>query len=108
MKKVIFHPKAREAIRAFPEDVRKRLGRALFFLQSGEALSMPDSRAMQSVSKGVSELRIKSEVGYYRVLYLTRDDRGILVFHAFKKKSKKTPTLEIALAQKRLKELLND
>ena len=46
MKAAIFHPAARETIRAFPVEVRKELGKAVYDLQRGEALSMPLSRAM--------------------------------------------------------------
>jgi len=35
MKKVIFHPKAREAIRRLPDQVKDDLGQALFLLQQG-------------------------------------------------------------------------
>lgn len=34
--------------------------------------------------------------------------RGVLVFHAFAKKTRKTPRNELALGKKRLKELLNE
>ena len=53
MKKVIIHSKVREVIRTFPEDVRYKIGKAIFFLQQGENLQMPLSRPMQSVARGV-------------------------------------------------------
>ena len=59
MKFAKFHPKARDAIREFPEDVRRGLGKAIFDLQKGEKLSMPLSRTMTSVATGVEELRLK-------------------------------------------------
>ena len=39
MKSAVFHPKARDAIREFPEDVRRGLGTAIFDLQKGAKLS---------------------------------------------------------------------
>ncbi len=54
---VVFHPKARDAIRAFPREIRDRLGKALFLLQAGEQPGMPLSRPMPSVAPGVSERR---------------------------------------------------
>ena len=68
---------------------------------------MPLSKSMHSVAKGVSELRIKGSDGIYRVFYLVKSESGILVFHAFIKKTQKTPPLEIELARTRLRELQN-
>jgi len=68
---------------------------------------MPNSRPMPDVAAGASELRLKSEDGTYRVFYYTASRRGVLVFHAFRKKTERTPPLEIELARKRLKELVD-
>jgi phage-related protein len=40
VKPAVFHPKARDAIRSFPEDVRRELGKVILDLQKGEKLSM--------------------------------------------------------------------
>ena len=94
-------------IRRFPKEVRIRLGRGLFRLQAGEHIGMPNSRPMPAVADGVSELRVKGEDGVFRVFYYTASPLGVLVFHAFSKKTQRTPALEIGLARKRLKELLD-
>jgi phage-related protein len=107
VKAAIFHPAAREAIRSFPEEVRKELGKALYDLQRGETLSMPVSRMMGSIAAGAAELRIRDRGGSYRVFYYMKSSRGILVFHAFGKKSRATPQKELELGKMRLKELLN-
>jgi hypothetical protein len=39
-------------------------------------------------------------------ILLSASPKGVLVFHAFGKKTQRTPPLEIELARKRLKELL--
>ena len=92
-------------------DSRKKcgfaLGRGLFRLQLGEPIGMPNSRPMPAVAPGVSELRMKGEDGIFRVFYYTASPRGVLVFHAFVKKTQRTPPLEMELARKRLKELLD-
>ena len=107
MRPIILHPKAREVIRRFPKEVRMRLGRGLFRLQVGEQLGMRNSRPMPGVAAGVSELRVKGADGSFRAFYYTASSRGVLVFHAFVKKTQRTPPLEIELARKRLKELLD-
>jgi phage-related protein len=108
MKAAIFHPAAREAIRSFPVEVRKELGKALYDLQMGETLSMPLSRTMASLAPGAAELRIRDRSGVYRVFYFVRSKRGILVFHAFVKKGRATPERELELGRKRLKELVHE
>lgn len=106
MKPALFHPKARVALQGFPEDVRRELGKAIFDLQKGHKLVMPLSRPMPSIAAGAEELRIKDRAGAYRVFYFTKLANAILIFHAFVKKTAGTPPTEIALAKKRLKELL--
>ena len=63
---------------------------------------------MPRVAAGVSELRVKEEDGSFRSFYYTASKRGVLVFHAFVKKTQRTPPLEIELGKKRLKELLDE
>ncbi len=108
MKVALFHPRAREAIREFPEDVRREFGKVIFDLQKGEKLSMPLSRPMSSVASGIEELRVRDHSGAYRAFYYTKLADSVLIFHAFAKKTQKTPLHEIALAQKRLKEMLDE
>jgi phage-related protein len=76
-------------------------------MQMGEQIGMPNSRPMPAVAPGVSELRVKGEDGTFRVFYYTASSLGVLVFHAFVKKTQQTPPLETELARNRLKELLD-
>ena len=87
MRPVIFHPKARDEIRRFPKEARARLGRGLYRLQMGESLGMPNARPMATVASGVWELRVRDEDGVFRVFYYTASAAGVLVFHAFAKKT---------------------
>ncbi len=92
-------------------DFRRRRGLAWDEASSGckmgEQIHMPNSRPMPVVAAGVSELRVQDDDGIYRVFYYTTSTQGVLVFHAFVKKTQRTPPLEIELARKRLKELLD-
>ena len=108
MKLAVFHPRTRDAIREFPEGVRREFGKVIFDLQKGKKLSMPLSRPMSSVASSVEELRIRDSSGAYRVFYYTKLADSVLIFHAFLKKTRKTPPNEIALARKRLKEMLDE
>ena len=105
IKRIIFHPKAREAIRDLPDQIKEELGQALFILQQGYKLCMPLARAMPSVAQGIEEMRIRGRDGVYRAFYFTRASDGIVVLHVFKKKTAKTSPLDIELGRKRLKEM---
>ena len=63
---------------------------------------------MPSLAVGTHELRIRDRSGIYRVFYYTKLADSVLIFHAFTKKTQKTPQHEIALARTRLKEILNE
>jgi phage-related protein len=63
---------------------------------------------MPDVAVGVEELRIRDGAGVYRTFYFTKSKRGILIPHAFVKKTQKTPQHEIDLARRRLKEMWNE
>lgn len=102
----VWHPSALERIKGFSEKVKVKIGYLLYLLQKGEVLQIPQARSMSSFSAGVQELRTKDRDGIYRVFYLTKFEDGIYVFHAFQKKTEKTPGEEIRLARKRLKELV--
>src|SRR5207247_2298986 len=98
----------REAIQEFPVEIRRELGKAIYDVQKGEKLKMPLTRSMPSIASGVEELRLKERSGIYRALFYARLPDRVLVFHAFKKKTQRTPMVEIEIGRKRLKELRNE
>jgi phage-related protein len=105
VKLAAFHPKARDTIRSFPTDVRREPGKAIFDLQAGGEAH----NAFVSVGGGGrSRVAYSRPSGIYRVFYYTKLADTILIFHAFAKKTEKTPQHEIFLAQQRLKEILDE
>ena len=52
------------------------------------------------------EIKIKSPSGGYRFLYAMISKDMMMILHAFKKKTQKTPLNELAIARKRLAEVL--
>lgn len=54
----IFHVRAIAEIRSFPRPIRKRVGAAIWDLQLGRELSVPLSKPMPDVERGVHELRL--------------------------------------------------
>ncbi len=105
---VRFYGPVRTLIHGWPLEVRKELGSVLTRLQKGESIGMPDIRPMPTVGRQVSEIRISEKSGSYRALFAVRTRFGILLFHAFQKKSRKTPEGELNTARQRLKAFLRE
>lgn len=108
MKKVAWNPKAKEFVRGLAPEIKQDLGALILLLQRGNVLSPPLSKPLKAIHKNAFELRTKDSSGAYRVIYVLALKDKILIPHAFKKKTQKTPQKEIATAQKRLKELLDE
>jgi phage-related protein len=70
----------------------------------GPDLGMPHTRAM---GDGLFELRLKAAEGIGRAFYCTVVNRQIVFLHQFVKKSQRTPPKELALARKRMKEIIH-
>lgn len=104
--RAVFHPQALAAIQSYPKLVQKALGKAILDLQRGNSLKMPLARPMPDIAAGAHELRIKDETGAYWVFYVIRLSLGVVIFHAFRKQTQKTPPREITLAKKRLREMM--
>ena len=63
---------------------------------------------MPSIGAGVEELRIWSEGGTFRVIYLARLDDRIFVLHAFEKKIRATAQQDIELATTRYRAAMQE
>ena len=61
---------------------------------------------MESVGKGVWELKTANERTWYRVIYLTRIGDAHYILHAFEKSSRKTYQRDLEVAKSRLKSVL--
>ena len=85
---------------------RSAFAKAIYDLQLGHHLSMPLSRPMPALGSGAAELRVRDAAGIYRAFYVVRTSQGVIVFHAFAKKTQKTPAQEIIVGKQHLKEML--
>ena len=102
---VVIAPACRREIEVLPDEVRGDLADALARLDAGLMLSMPLSRPMPSIGRGVHELRLKDRSGAYRVIYALVRRGAVHVLHAFKKTSQAAPARNLDLARRRLKEV---
>jgi phage-related protein len=95
---------SKDDLSAFPDDVKRRVGRALWDAQIG--LKAPFAKALKGFgSAGVLEVVDDFDGDTYRAVYTAQFEKAIYVLHAFKKKSRKgiaTPRSEIDLVKRRL------
>lgn len=68
----------------------------------GANLGEPHTKAM---GNGLFELRLMGAEGIARVFYCTLSGRKIVMLHGFIKKTQKTPTAELDIAIRRMKEV---
>ncbi len=99
-----------EDLRAFPEDVRRRAGGALWEAQIG--LKAAYAKPLKSFGgAGVLEIVDDFDGDTYRAVYTVRFAGVVYVLHAFQKKSKRgmaTPKAEIELIEQRLRRAKED
>jgi phage-related protein len=69
----------------------------------GLELRMPHSREM---GRGLFELRPRGREGIARVIYCTEVGRKIIILHSFIKKTNETPKLEMDIARRRQREVI--
>jgi len=94
----------RKTLGGFPEDVRRRVGGALWDTQLG--LKAPYAKPLKGFrGSGVLEIVDDFDGNTYRAVYTVRFAGAVYVLHAFQKKSKRgiaTPKLELDLIERRL------
>lgn len=103
-KKISFWGSSRDDLRSFPRDAKDVAGFQLNKVQHGE--DPDDWKPMAIVGAGVREIRIRDAAGAFRVIYLAKLPDAVYVLHCFQKKTEETSQQDIALAQKRYKELM--
>ena len=95
---------AKEDLSGFPEDVKRRVGRALWDAQIG--LKAPFAKPLKGFGgAGVLEVVDDFDGDTYRAVYTVRFARVVYVLHVLQKKSRKgvaTPKSEIDMIRRRL------
>ena len=103
-KPVEFRGSALEDLRAFPEAARREAGYQLDRVQHGR--EPDDWKPMNTIGRGVREIRIRDAAGVFRVLYVAKFDDAVYVLHCFQKKTQKTSQADMNLAVRRYRDLL--
>ena len=91
-------------IRALPEDLRARLGRAIDLIET-EGLERLPRELVRHLEGKLWELRIQARSGISRALYVTATGRLVIVVRVFVKKTQKTPAKELMIARRRARDI---
>jgi phage-related protein len=101
---------SKDDLSGFPEEVRRRVGGALWEAQIGrKALYAKPLKGFGDA--GVLEIVDDFDGDTFRTVYTVRFPRAVYVLHAFQKKSKRgvaTPKAELDLIDRRLKRARED
>jgi phage-related protein len=89
---------------ALPADMRARLARISELIES---VGLPNVKEphVRHIRSQLWEIRLKGKAGIARALYVTANEQRVVILRAFIKKTEKTPTGEIELAQQRAKDV---
>ena len=91
-------------IDSLPPDMRAKLDHIVRMI---EELGLHQVREpyIKALRGKLWEIRIKGRDGIARIIYVTVKERRIVILHAFRKKTRKTPEAAIRTALSRMKEL---
>lgn len=101
-KKLNWMGRSRAALRAFSDQARNIAGNQLWMAQLGR--EPDDWKSIPQVGRGAIEIRIHRP-HEHRVIYVAKFPEAIYVLHAFEKKSEKTSTKVLKVAQKAYREM---
>jgi phage-related protein len=106
LKPVVWVGSSRKDLRAFPDEVQRHVGYALYVAQRGG--KHRDTKALVGFGgAGVVEVVTDIRGDTFRAVYTVRFAANVYVLHAFQKKSKsgrETPQRDAELIKKRLRE----
>lgn len=101
---------SKDDLSAFPNDVKARVGGALWDAQIG--LKSPLVKPLRGFGgAGVLEVVVDFDGNTFRTVYTVRFEKAVYVLHAFQKKSRKgseTPKTDVALIRTRLSRAKED
>ena len=100
MKPVTFIGDSLDAIRDFPALAKNEAGLQLARVQQG--LDPGDWKPMNSIGSGVRELRARDPAGAFEATTIAALPDAAYVLHAFQKKTQKTAQCDLAIATRRL------
>ena len=91
-------------IDVLPPDMRAKLDHIVRMIEE-LGLHQVHEPYIKALRGKLWEIRIKGRDGIARAIYVTVKERRIVILHAFRKKTRKTPEAAIRTALSRMKEL---
>ena len=106
--KITFYKQAKSPVLEFIQSLSiKERAKILACLKNVEELGFESPRVEFRQIKGkLWEIKIRAITTGYRIFYVTLQKEQLVLLHAYKKKTQKAPLREIAIAEKRLEEVL--
>ena len=102
-KVTFFSERVEQQTLKFPAGILAHLLHILELVEEfGPDLGKPHTAPM---GKGLFEIRAKGKEGIGRSLFCTKKGKEIIILHSFVKKTRRTPSKELDIARKRMKEL---
>ena len=98
---------SRKQVKAFPPEVRRSIGVALYDAQKG--VKAPTAKPFKGIGSGVFEIAVRFDKDAYRAVYAVQIGKRVYVLHAFQKKSKHgiaTPRQDVDLIAQRYRQAL--
>jgi phage-related protein len=105
-KPVEFRGGSLDDLRGFPESARRAAGHQIDRVQQG--LEPENWKPMPRIGSGVQEIRLRDATGAFRIVYVAKFAAALFVLHCFQKKTQKTRGADVALAEKRYRELIEE
>lgn len=99
---IVILKQAKRELRDAPSDVIQDVFALFDDLSAGKMLSLPISRPLPSIAKGLHELRLSGSRGEFRVFYVIRVGDAIYILHATEKKTSTIDKKTVALLQVRI------
>lgn len=92
-------------LKEIPRDIKEDIFSLLTDLSEGKFLSMPISRSLQSIAKGLHELRLSGRAGEFRVFYLIKVKDAIYIILISAKKKQMIDKRVMALLKNRIRSI---
>ena len=102
---IVILKQAKRELRNAPPDAIQDIFALFDDLAVGKKISMPISRPLPSVAKGLHELRISGKRGEYRVFYVIFVGNAIYIIHAAVKKKNELDIKTVRLLKARIRSL---
>ncbi len=77
------------------DDVKKKVHYILDMLSTQDRVN---KKFVSHIEDGIYEIRIEQNSNIYRIFFIFEEDRIVVLFHGFQKKTQKTPKKEIEKA----------